>query len=79
MVQILYCRSYMIKQNRFIDLGVAYLIRQKAESCVLYTESRNGVLLTDCLTLKLLKIEIISKDFISVERNGSSTKLYVFG
>lgn len=55
MVQLLYYRSYMIKQNRFIYLGVAYLIRQKAESCVLYTESRNGVLLTDFLTLKLCK------------------------
>lgn len=55
MVQILYCRSYMIEQKCFIDLGVAYLISQKAESCVLYTESRNGVLLTDCLTLKLCK------------------------
>lgn len=54
MVQILYCRSYMIKQNRFIDLGVAYLMSQKAGSCVLYNESRNGVLLTDCLTLNLL-------------------------
>ena len=47
--------SYMERQYCFLYLGVAYLMSQKAASCVLYTESRNGVLLTDCLTLKLCK------------------------
>ena len=44
----------MERQYCFLYLGVAYLINQKAVSCVLCNNSRNGVLLTDCLTLNLL-------------------------
>ena len=36
----------MERQYCFLYLGVAYLINQKAVSCVLCNNSRNGVLLT---------------------------------